>query len=54
LDGASVAGDPKYNVPPLNPLQITEIKVSQDNILTLTIQDVKMYGLLDIIVNKLE
>jgi hypothetical protein len=41
-------------VPSLSPLLITEIKVTQTTGLNLTIQDVKLQGLLGVSVDKLE
>ncbi|PNF31910.1 hypothetical protein B7P43_G07901 [Cryptotermes secundus] len=40
-------GDRKYNVPPIDPLLITEIKLSESNGLTITIKDAKFYGFPD-------
>jgi hypothetical protein len=41
-----VPGDSKYKVPPLNPLEIKE-SVVRDRRMTLTLRDIKIYGLLD-------
>jgi hypothetical protein len=40
-----VAGDSKYKVPPLNPLEVKE-SIVRDRRLTLTLRDLKIYGLL--------
>ena len=50
----SVAGDRKYNIPPLSPLLIKEIDVSQGNGLTIKIKDANIYGLLGASVEKLK
>jgi hypothetical protein len=41
-----VPGDSKYKVPPLSPLEIKE-SIIRDRRITLTLTDVKIYGLLD-------
>jgi hypothetical protein len=41
------SGDRKYNLPSLNPLLITEMKLSEGSGLTITITDAKLYGFLD-------
>lgn len=46
----SVPGDSKYRVPPLNPLEIKE-SIVRDKRLTLTLRDLKIYGLLGAEVN---
>ncbi|XP_068086535.1 protein takeout [Anabrus simplex] len=41
-------GDRKYNIPNLNPLKVTEIKVAQGNDLTLTLKDIDIIGIPDV------
>jgi hypothetical protein len=48
------SGDRKYNLPSLDPLLITEIKLSQTNGLTITIKDTKLYGFPDTKVDNLK
>jgi hypothetical protein len=50
--GWYVPGDSKYKVPPLNPLEVTET-IIRDRRLTLTLRDLKIYGLLGAEVNDL-
>jgi hypothetical protein len=48
------SGDRKYNLPSLDPLLITEMKLSESNGLTITITDVKLYGFPDTKVQNLK
>jgi hypothetical protein len=50
----SVPGDRKYNIPPLSPLLIKELDVSEGTGLTLKMKDVKVFGLLGASVEKLK
>ncbi|KDR22095.1 protein takeout-like [Zootermopsis nevadensis] len=47
-------GDPKYKLPSISPLLITEIKVVNTNGINLIIRDIKLHGLLGVSVDKLE
>jgi hypothetical protein len=45
ITGWFVSGDSKYKVPPLSPLEIKE-SIVRDRRMTLTLRDIKIYGLL--------